>query len=281
MVTPEDISIMPDGRFQFGHVVPGRYEIRARGQTDPAGAALFAVFPADVMGTDVQGISLMLRPGGLVDGRVTVDTKRATKAPILSSLRVRAPFTDGNAFGDALTGTVQPDGSFAIRGVMSGAHQFVLEGLQPPWVLKSVTLRGSDVTDLEVPVTEREQIRDVRITITDASSEVSGLVQNARDVPVANVGVMVFSKVPLFWLRTNRRMRVTYTDRDGRFSVPGLPAGEYLAVASSTIDEADLGHRERLQALQAYAVPFRLATDDARASVTLHVAPAVPPPAAR
>jgi hypothetical protein len=147
-------------------------------------------------------------------------------------------------------------------------------------VLKSVVLHGSDVTDLEVPVAERAQIHDVRITITDESSEVSGLVQNARDLPVANVGVMVFSKVPLFWLRTNRRMRVTYTDRDGRFSVPGLPAGDYLAVASSTIDEADLGHRERIQALQAYAVPFSIAADG-RANVTLHVAPVVPPAPAR
>src|SRR5262249_37072285 len=160
------------------------------------------------------------------------------------SLRVRAPFTDGNGFGDALTGTVQPDGTFAIRGVMSGVHQFVLEGLQAPWVLKSVMLRGSDVTDLEVPVAEREQVRNVRITITDTSGEVSGVVQNARNAPVANVGVMVYSKVPLFWVRTNRRMRVTYTDRDGRFSVPGLPEGEYLAVASSTIDDNDLGRRE-------------------------------------
>src|SRR5262249_26889546 len=42
MVPPEDITMLPDGHFQFGHVVPGRYQIRARGQTDPAGAALFA-----------------------------------------------------------------------------------------------------------------------------------------------------------------------------------------------------------------------------------------------
>ena len=280
MVPPEDITIQPDGRFAFGHVVPGRYQIRARGQTDPAGAALFAVFPADVMGTDIQGISMTLRPGARVDGRIAVEARRA-KPPMLSTLRVRAPFSDGNAFGDALTGTVQPDGSFAIRGLMSGVHQFVLDGLQPPWVLKSVLLRGSDVTDVEVPVGEREQIHDLRITITDAASVVSGVVRNARDLPVANVGVMVFSKVPLFWVRTSRRNRMTYTDRDGKFSVPGLPAGEYLAVASPTIDESDFGHRERLQALQAYAVSFRLATDDERASVTLHVAPAAPPAAVR
>jgi hypothetical protein len=278
---PEDITILPDGAFVFGHVVPGRYQIRARGQSDPGGPALFAVFSADVMGADVQGISMTLRPGAHVDGRVAVDAKHATRPPTLSTLRVRAPFTDGNGFGDALTGTVQTDGTFEIRGVMSGAHQFVLEGLPPPWVVKSVMLRGSDVTDLEVPVAEHDQLHNLTITIAEGASEVSGVVQNARNVPLADVGVMVYPSVPIFWRRTSRRMRVTYTDRDGRFSVPGLPAGEYLAVASSTIDETDFGHRERLQALQAYAVPFRLTADDARATVTLHIAPILAPSAAR
>jgi len=278
-VSPEDASIQPDGHFTFDNVVPGRYQIRARGQTG-SGASLFAVFPADVISADVRGIELTLRPGALVEGHVIVEKNRTSKPPVLSALRVRAPFTDG-AFGGELIGIVQSDGSFAIRGVMGGTHQFVIDGLPHPWVLKSVMLHGADVTDLEMPVTASEQIHDLRLTVTDASSEVSGVVQNARNVPAANVAVIVFSKVPLFWLRTSRRMRLTYTDVDGRFSVPGLPAGEYFAVASDAVDETDLGHRERLQALQAYAVPFRLATDDGRATVTLHVAPIVPAPAAR
>ncbi len=281
MVPPEDSSIQPNGHFSFGHVVPGRYEIRARGQVDPAGVSLFAVFSMEVLGSDIDGISMTLRPGALVEGRLSVDSKRGTNPPALSLLRVRAPFVDGSTFGDALTGAVQADGSFAIRGVMNGSHQFVLEGLPAPWVLKSVMLHGADVTDLEVSVTPLEQIHDLRVTITDAAGDVSGVVQNARSVPVANMGVLVFSRVPLFWLRTSRRMRITYTDRDGRFTVPGLPAGEYLAVASESIDERNLGRRDLLQALQPFAVPFHLAGDDARATVTLRVTPAVPASAVR
>jgi hypothetical protein len=278
---PEHITMLPDGRFTFEQVLPGHYQIRARGVTDSAAASLFAVYPIEVLGTDVDGIALTLRPGALVEGRVGVENKHGTKPPALTLLRVRAPSVDGNTFGDALTGTVQTDGSFSIRGVMNGSHQIVVEGLEPPWVLKSVMLHGADVTDLEVPLTPFEQIHDLRVTITDAGSDVSGVVQNASNLPVADIAVMVFSKVPLFWLRTNRRMRVTYTDREGRFSVPGLPAGEYLAVASESIDERDLGRRDRIQALQRYAVPFRLAADDAKATVTVHLAPATPMPAAR
>jgi carboxypeptidase family protein len=278
MVPPEDPKLLPDGHFNFGQVVPGHYQIRARGQTDPVGAALFAVFTLTVLGGDIDGIQMMLRPGAVLDGRLVVESKRGMKPPPFPSIRVRAPFVDGNSFGDALTGSVQLDGTFALRGLMKGAHQLVLDGLQPPWVLKSVLFHGTDITDQPLDVIEREQFRDVRVTITDATSEVTGTVQNARNLPVANTGVLVFSRVPLFWLRTNRRMRVAFTDREGKFTIPGLPAGEYLAVASLAVDESDLGRRDRLLEWQRLATPFALASDDARTMVTL---PVVAPPASR
>jgi hypothetical protein len=117
----------------------------------------------------------------------------------------------------------------------------------------------------------------VRITISDAGSEVTGVVRNARQLPVANTGVLLFPRVPLFWLRTSRRMRIAYTDRDGRFVVPGLPAGEYLAVASRAVDESDLGRHDRLTAWQPLATSFALASDEARADLTLALV--APPPA--
>ena len=271
MVPPEEPAIFPDGRFSFGGVVPGRYQIRARGVTDPLGAALFAVFSLEVRGIDVSGIRMTLRPGAILEGTLAVDNKHGTTPPVLSTIRVRAPFIDGNSFGDALTGTVQTDGTFALRGIMRGSHQLVIDGLEPPWVLKSITHQGTDITDLQLDVAEKEYRRGVRVTITDAGSQVTGRVQNQRKLPIAHAGVLIFAKVPLFWMRTSRRMRIAYTDEDGRFSVSGLPAGEYVAVTSRSVDESDLGRRERLKALLDVGVLFRLPTDDARASVTLAV----------
>jgi hypothetical protein len=271
MIPPEEPAIYPDGRFSFRGVVPGRYQIRARGVTDPLGAALFAVFSVDVRGIDVSGVRMTLRPGATLEGTLEVDNPRGSKPPVLSTLRIRAPFIDGNSFGDALTGTVQPDGTFALRGIMRGRHQLVLDGLEPPWVLKSITHQGTDITDLQLDFGEKESRRDVRVTITDAASEVTGIVQNPRKLPVAHAGVLIFAKVPLFWMRTNRRMRIAYTDQHGRFSVSGLPAGEYVAVTSRSVDESDLGRRDRLETLANAGVVFRLPTDDARAAVTLAV----------
>ena len=185
---------------------------------------------------------------------------------------MRAPFADGTFFGET-PAAVQSNGLFAVHGLMKGAHQLVVDGLTPPWVVKSVVFRGSDITDRQLDVNVAEHVRDVRVTITDESSLVQGVVRTPRDEPAAYTGVLVFSQVPLFWIPTNRRMRAASTDADGRFSIPGLPAGEYVAIAATSADAGDLGRPDRLREFQAKGVPFRLASDGARADVKLQVIP--------
>jgi protocatechuate 3,4-dioxygenase beta subunit len=278
---PDQMEILPDGRFRFVNVAPGRYQIRARAQTDPAAAALFAVYSIEMSGTDVGGIQMVLRPGAVLDGKVIVESSGGRRPPDLTTLRVRAPFIDGTAFGDSLTGLVQPDGSYALRGVMKGVHQIAVDGLPDPWVLKSVTYRGSDITDVPLAVEERQRLRDIRIVISDAAAEVSGIVVNARKLPVASTGVLVGARVPVFWMRTSRRLRVTFTDQAGRWRIAGLPPGEYFAVAAPMVDHGDLGHRDRLEALAAAGTPFSLESDAARPRLTLQLTPVVPAAAAR
>jgi hypothetical protein len=281
MMAREDPAIYPDGRFTFTSVAPGRYQIRARGQTDSAASALFALYSIEVFGGDADGITMTLRPGAMLDGTLTAESVHGTRPPEFSRLRVRAPFIDGNEFGDSLTGTVQASGAYVLRGIMPGAHQIVVDGLEAPWVVKSVHYRGSDITDLQLPAEEREQFHDVRIVISDTGGVVNGTVENPRQRPVANVGVLVCPKVPLFWMRTNRRMRITFTDQQGRWSVAGLPPGEYFAVAGPAIHEGDLGRPDRLEALLKIGTPFRVAADGDHATLTLQVSPPVAAAAVR
>ena len=269
---PGDASVFPDGRFSFGQVAPGRYQIRARGQTDSDGPALAAVFAIDVQGNDVERIRMTLQPGGVLAGKLTVDARRGSRPPRLQDLRVRTLSADGSSFGDPMTGAVHANGSFTLQGVPRGSHQLAIDGLQAPWVVKEIVYRGVNITDREIGVGDGEQIRGLGVSLTDVSAEVTGIVQNARDLPVADAGVLVVSRLPLFSLRAGRRARVAYTDRDGRFSISGLPAGDYFAIASMSIDESDLGRRDRLRALQAAATPLRLDADDAHATLTLRLA---------
>ena len=158
-----------------------------------------------------------------------------------------------------------------LDGLLKGGHQLVVDGLPSPWVVKSVVVRGNDITDRQLDVNVAERLGDVRVTISDESSLVRGVVRTARDEPAAHAGVLVFSQVPLFWMPTNRRMRAAYSDADGRFTVSGLPAGEYVAIAATSADAGDLGRPDRLRDFQAKGVPFRIASDDAQADVKLQV----------
>lgn len=273
---PADPSILPDGRFSFGRVAPGRYQIRARGQTDANGPSQFAAFTIDVQGSDVDGIDILLRPGALIEGSVVVERHGAVGAAALAALRVRAPSIDGHSFGDGFSGPVQHNATFALRGVSKGAHQIVVEGLPAHWMLRQVLYRGIDVTDRVIEVDENEQVRDVRVIVREGASLVEGVVHDRAQQPIADAGVLVFSRAPMFWMPTNRRMRAAYTDRDGRFSIAGLPAGEYIAVASRTVAESDLGRRDRLRRLAPLGTALRLDTDAARATLTLTLASDVP-----
>jgi len=264
---PADPSILPDGRFSFGHVAPGRYRILAQAQT--AGAlSLFAQSSIDVQGGDIDDLRLTLQPGAQIEGTVAVDGRSGATPPPFSTLRVRAPSIDGSRLGEA-TGTVQQNGSFALRDVSKGPHQIVVDGLTPPWTLKQVLYRGADVTDRIIELVEKERTHAVRITITDVATVVAGVVEDRRRRPVPNAGVLIFSRTPMFWMPTNRHMRAAYTDPQGRFTVSGLPAGQYVAIASMDAHESDLGRRDRLRRLEPLGTPLQLDTDDARATVTL------------
>lgn len=276
-VPSRDVVILPDGSFSFRNVPPGNYQIRARGEPASQGASLFATFKILVEGHDINNLDMVMLPGASVEGAVLVEAARGSKPPLLAGVRVRAPFTDGSSFGDSLTGSVQPDGSYRIRGIMPGSHVVTLEGLRDPWVLKSVMYRGHDITDVGLDADTKEQYKDVRVTITDAAPEVSGIVHDVKGTPVVDAIVLIIPIAPQFWRPTSRRFALLHTDAAGRYRIKGLPSGEYRAVASIELDETEAYDREILQALVKGGAPVSLGD---RASVTLDL-PLTSPAATR
>ncbi|OFW03410.1 MAG: hypothetical protein A3H96_20600 [Acidobacteria bacterium RIFCSPLOWO2_02_FULL_67_36] len=276
-VPSQDVMILPDGSFSFKNVPPGNYQIRARGETDPQGTSSFATFRILVEGHDITNLVMTLLPGASVEGTVSLEAGRAAAAPAVTGLRVRAPFTDGTSFGDSLTGTVQADGSYRIRGIMPGNHVIIVEGLPESWVLKSVVYRGHDITDVGLDADRNERHQDVRITVTDAASEIAGVVHDAKGAPVVDATVMIIPIAPQFWRPTSRRFALLHTDAAGRYRIKGLPPGEYRALASIEIDETEAYDREMLAALIRTGAPVSL---EELARLTLDL-PLTSPSAAR
>ena len=166
MVPPEDPQLLPDGVFSFGQVVPGNYQIRARGQTDPAGAALFAVYSLQVLGNDVENIQMALRPGAMLSGWLTVESKRGTKPP------APAPRPRARAVHRRQRLRRRADGQRPARRDVRAARPHGGRSTSS-WSTACLRLgaeerahRGTDITDRQFYVTRAGEVRDVRVTIT-------------------------------------------------------------------------------------------------------------------
>ena len=188
-MTPEDSAsaasvdamVLPDGSFVFSDVPPGSYLIRALAQTGPNDTPLFALLRVTVRDSDVDTMTVVLRPGATISGRLVADSSGDSVSDVLAAARVRAPFSEGGSFGDAQTGAPRRDGTFVIRGVMAGAHLLAVDGLPAPWSVESVTYRGQDITDTGLQADSGQQFVDVKITVTDKGSNVFGRVRDAGE----------------------------------------------------------------------------------------------------
>lgn len=257
-VPSQDAMILPDGNFTFSNVLPGRYEIRARGELLPGDTAHFATFRLLVDGRDITDVQMTLLPGAIISGMIVVEAVRTPTPAAIGGIRVRAPLTDGSTFGDALTGEVLPNGSFAIRGVMAGSHLVTVEGLPYPWIVKSVVSRGQDITDVGLEADARQRFENVTITLTDAATELSGVVRDGKGKAVADAVVLLIPLAQQFWHRTSRRFGLLRTGAEGRFRIRGLPQGEYRAVASLDLDENDAFRTTVLEQLSDLGAPLSL-----------------------
>lgn len=251
--------IEPDGRFTFSNVAAGRYVLRARGQTEPHGASLFATFRVTVTdGRDVTGVELTLTPGATLDGRVEISRRHGAPPPPVATLRVRAPLADGAAFGDTLTGSVGEDGRFRLAGLMAGAHVLVIEGLAFPWRLSEAWLRGRDVANVEVDLERDERFSGVRLVLSDTAAGVTGAVSVPDGVSPSNLLVVAFPadeakrRVPLRFVRVGR------VGPDGRYRVVDLAPDAYL-VAAADVSERDAMSPAVLERLARGALNVRLA----------------------
>jgi hypothetical protein len=254
--TTTRVDIRPDGTYEFFNVPPGRFIIRSRGETDSQGVTLFGAFTLSVGGRSASGVDMTLLPGARVEGLVAWEGQ-SPKPADLSEVRVRAPLTDGSMFGDALTGNIRADDSFVIRGAMIGGHLIRVENLSAPWSLKAVYYRGQDVTDIPLSFSLGEQVA-VRIVLSDQSTRIDGRVISSEDDDFESYRVVAFPANQLYWRPSSRHVKLARPDREGRFSIAGLPPAIYYLAAARDVDEGDIGDPRALDRLTAGATTLRL-----------------------
>ena len=219
----------PDGRFSFAGLVPGQYLLRAQGTKTAGtvgGGSLTAVLSVQVTsGGQVDG-SVILRRGVSVSG--VLDLTSLASPVDRSRLRVQLlPVVGPSDWELPLArATVDPEGRFTISPVAPGAYRVGVDGLPSGWMLQSASFGSIDAADVDLEV-ESENISGGTVRLTSRTSELTGVVSNSQNGPVATQSVVLFPADPQLWLPQSRRIHLAQPAADGRYTLRELPAGDY------------------------------------------------------
>jgi hypothetical protein len=243
----------PDLTFTIETVPPGRYLAMAMTGGQGPGARLFAAQNLTVSGTDVDGLALTLAPGGTISGGVRFEGPGRPTVDI-STVSVRLEAFD--SFVSIVDNpAIASDGSFQLSGVPPGRH--VLRVRAPKgWIVKSATLDGRDVSEEIFDVKGAQTITGLEIVLSDRAAQIAGVVK--ADGDATGTTVIVFPADSARWVPQSRSILTAQVDRDGRYAIDGLSAGDYLIAAIEDVEQGEWFDPAFLQAISGGAARVAL-----------------------
>lgn len=231
-----------DGSFEIRDVAPGTYTILATIEDSPI--PMTAKQSLQVVGSSVEGLRLSPQPGASIRGRLHFEGKsggvnRFDSGQIFLALQSAdgddSPLGSfGMADGFSPAARVAADGSFEWKNVPSGTYylQFVDGAGSSGWYLKSALAGGREVSESGLVMDGGAVVLDVLVSKKGAAVE--GVATDQNGGPVANAVVVA---VPEARLRSREdRFFKAATDQSGRFSLNGMPPGDYTLFAWESLD---------------------------------------------
>jgi hypothetical protein len=247
------------GRFKFLGVPPGGYVLRVYVAPYPGSsgrAVLWAKAPIVVGDHPIDDLAIELRPGLSIRGNVRADGALAITPAQLTGIVVGLrPVAGGTTISRSSARKTLADGSFQSDGYSPGVYRVVVGGLPTGWSIASLMYAGIDLTMRPLEL-DTSDLSDIRIELTDRSTNLAGRVDSASGPAEVLVFTADGDSRRLLGL-TPEHTQAQRTTSDGRFSIQGLRAGKYLAVAVPS-EEAALLQPDAYERLAQVAVPIEL-----------------------
>jgi hypothetical protein len=255
------------GRFAVSSLTPGRWMLF--GRAAPAGTPSDGEYPwwaqtEFVIGDqDLTGVVLSFSPGSTVNGRIAFN---GSSTP-LDAARLRVTLTPLPAIpGAGLTpgaSTPRPDGTFTISAVSPGRYRITMSAAAG-WSLQSAVAAGREALDTPLEVMAGQDV-SVALTMTDQSTEISGVLIDQLGRPAPEYSVIVFSADRAHWGSAPRRSSgIVKVASDGGYRISGLPSGNYLLCVVTDIEPGSLGDPSFLEELARAGIPIVLAEGEKR-----------------
>lgn len=262
-----NVPLQPDGSFTISNVVPGDVTITVRPQQrGAAGAAEESARVAlKVTGEDITNLVITTSKGSAVRGRLVFDTGAAPAGARPGFVQVLPSFVEQPAaFGSPTIW--HDDWTFEVTSVLGNAllrlrpaPASAQTGTDSAWLLKAVMLEGRDVTDIPFELNGTRDIAGVEVIVTQKRTLLSGTVRDGRDAPVPEPLVVVFPESREQRTPQSRFITRGRAEREGRYTVSGLPPGRYFAAAVSRLTSGEEYEADVLLGLEATAVRVTLA----------------------
>jgi hypothetical protein len=173
-----------------------------------------------------------------VSGRVTF-AGDAARAPVGALSLALMPAREGVSLG-VPSAPVGESGAFGFAGVPPGRYRLMqASGQTAPFQLTSAVSGNREVLDTWLTVTAGENVADLMVTFSDRVSELSGRLESIDGNPAPDYFILAFSTDRARWTPLSRHVRQSRPATDGRFSIRGLPSGEYFVAAVTDVEPGE------------------------------------------
>lgn len=227
-------TVGKDRRVTFHGVVPGQYVLSSFAELAPSVSGSGGSVTGSREITVVAGSSehsLSLERGVSVAGRLMVDDLKGQVGVSKVMISLSPIVRSGNWEMAAYRIGANPAGLFVFPNVDPATYRVSLAGLPQGWSLASAQLGGRDAADYHLTVEAGKPLEGLEIRLTDRTSEVSGALTTAAGAVPAGYTVIAFPADSSLWLPQSRRIVAAQAGADGRYTLRGLPAGEYRVLA--------------------------------------------------
>jgi Carboxypeptidase regulatory-like domain len=262
--------VRPDGTFQLNGLAPGDYVITAQQMGGNPQEAETATTKITVAGEDISGVQLVAAKPLSTRGRVIVDSGAAASLPPRLALQASSPQQMMPMMGARLPAMVQDDMTFELK-TAPGVYRLNLAGAPQGWTIRSVRRGATDVTDSGFEVKSGDDTV-LEVELTNKLTTISGLVTNARGETVKDYTAIVFAQDAERWKGNSRHLSTGRPDQDGRFSITGLPPGEYYIIALDRVEIGESSDPEFLEKIHTRASRLSLNEGETK-TVDLRVNP--------
>ena len=283
-----------DGTFDLRDVAPGTYWVRATVTaasadsvltSSAAGRTLADIFAesvnadrrvaqiaADVTGSDVDGLVITVGAGASIRGRLRVEGQTLAALGSLERLQVTLrPTTTGTTSNRHRAMTA--DGIFSLDNVPPNDYFTSVQPLPPGYYVKAARLDQADA--LEQPLTISGPVSGtLDVLVSRAAGRIDGTVVDDRGQGVPGVEAVLVPAPRMRW--RHDLFRTATTDNTGRFSLPGVPPGDYTLFSWEALESFAYFDEDVLSRFAAAGTSIKV-TESTTATAQIAIIPAALP----